>query len=163
MSKIDERKLLEDTNHLIHELFPDLIIRKTSLEDHNSFFQLRFYLEGTVAMEIKVDFMDSCMEFFMKKLDRDGNPFKYGYSVDPEGRSIRVYLDQILKYLNIPLDKKKNSGLVNLKPDFYLKENVNEVLMQKIKDCLLFFAPVLQNEQSIITQLQNAETWEKMK
>lgn len=163
MSKIDERKLLEETSHLIHELFPDLIVSETSLENHNSSFQLRFYLEGTVVMEINVDLMDSCMEFLMKKLDIDDNPFKYGYNLNSEGRRIRVYLVQILKYLNVPFDKKKNLGQVNLKPDFYLKDNVNEILMQKIKDSLLFFAPILKNEQSIINQLQKAETWEKMK
>ena len=162
MAKIDKNKLLQETKNLFHHYFPDLKINDTSLEDNNSYFILQFRLEEFIAIHINIDLMDSLLEFFFIRLDKDGNLFP-SYGVDTKGKPIRFYFSQIFNYLKIQFDKKKRSPDFQLPSNFYLQDNSNDFLLQKIKDGLLFFAPILNNEQSILSELQKTETWERIK
>ena len=162
MRKINEQKLLEETKKIIDKEYPNFTIRGISLKSSNSYFVLVFRLEGLLTMEIEVDLMDSFLSYQVIRLDKEGKPLQYGYYSDKEGRPMRVSFQKILNHLQIPFDKKHAVQLGSLKTDFYLKEDCNEYLKQKINDGLLFYAPIFKNDQSIISQLQEVETWDKL-
>ena len=139
MAKIDKNKLLQETKILFDHYFPDLKIKDTSLEDNNSYFILQFRLEEFIAIHINIDLMDSLLEFFFIRLDKDGNLFP-GYGVDTKGKPIRFYFSQIFNYLKIQFDKKSVRQISNCQATFICKTIATTFYYKRLK-MAYYFSP----------------------
>ncbi len=152
---MNNQSIIEKINQLAPSLFPEMSFKKTFCIDEGSCINFYFIVDNYLGIELNIDFMDRLVNFYLIKLN-SGKPYDYGYSINSEVGTIRLDFQSILKYYNPNFDKKKSTQLI------YFKEN-EDALLERIKENIFFYAPIFQNENTMISKLHNPELWEKIK
>lgn len=147
--------IVEKINQLITLLLPDVTFQKTFYLDEGSFINYYFIIDNYLGIELNIDFMDRLISFYMIKLD-NGKPYEYGYSTNSKAGTIRLHLQSVFKYFNLPFDKSKSKQLM------YFKEN-EDALIERIRETILLYSPIFQNAKAVISELHIPEIWEKIK
>ena len=150
---IDELK--HNIQKLTTQLSPNFKY-SSSCVDEGSYINFHWLISENMAIEMNIDFMDMLITFFFIRLDAHGKPYEVGYYANPNVGTIRLYFNSILKFLNIPFEKKKYP-----KSTFTKKDVVG--LLENIKASMMFYSYFFENSDKIAIVLADTEVWEQIK